>query len=86
MVSRFHIEAFQLIRSNVMLSPEEFAVLNVLLNAAEKGTYWDTLSRLRAVHDEVDLIITNIAGKAKFAGLKEQLEKLRDDHPTTQAA
>lgn len=80
MVSRFHVEALKLIRSHVMLLPDEFAILQVLLNAAESGSYWDTLSRLRAIHEGVDDVLTNIAGKAKFAGLAPELEKLRDDH------
>ncbi len=82
MVSRFHVEALTLIRARVMLLPDEFAVLEVLLSAAERGSYWDTLSRLRSIHEGVDDVLTNIAGKAKFAGLQDELEKLRDDHGT----
>lgn len=80
MASGFQLNALQLIRARVPLDPSEFAVLQILIHAAENGVYWDTLSRVRASHEDADLVILNIAGKAKFAGLTPELEKLRDDH------
>jgi hypothetical protein len=74
----FHLRGLKLIRSSTPLSPNEFGVLEYLINCAERGQYWDRLYRIAALED-VPFIIQNIVAKARMAGLEPHLEKLKEE-------
>lgn len=78
MADSFLLNALRLIRSVEALSVQEQRLLDTLIGAADAGIYWDTLSRWNAIDPNFELMVQNIAGKARFAGLAPELEKLRD--------
>jgi hypothetical protein len=78
MEESFCLRGLKLIRSKVVLDYAEFQLLEYLIERAEQGTYWDSLSRARA-HEDIDLMLQNIIVKTRWAGLEEELKRLKED-------
>jgi hypothetical protein len=62
------------------LTKIEVDLLTVLRLAADGEIYWDTLGRFKATWPDFHLVLSNIATKARAAGLVPQLEALKEKH------
>jgi hypothetical protein len=78
MEESFCLRGLKVIRAKVALDYAEFQLLEYLIERAEQGTYWDSLSRARA-HDHIDPMLQNIIVKTRWAGLEEELKRLKEE-------
>lgn len=78
MGSNFPLRGLKLIRSKVVLDYAEFQLLEYLIERAEQGNYWDSLSRALA-HEHVEPMLQNIIVKSRWSGLEEELKRLKED-------